>query len=149
MSLVSIVNNLSASLNGSVVTAKQGEAAAEFAEGFDLTLTNGDYLQLGGQFATGGSSKIYDKDTHLPLATPAYWHFWSTKDCYLQFVGATSNVIVPVTALVPFVYAGNTILAAANTTDIASSEPTLEAIDHLMIGNWDGNTLVCKLTIFY
>lgn len=148
MATLSITNNLTGTMaDGSVQTAKQGVAGNDFDEAYDLT-TNGIYLSSSGSLPTGGSVTVYDDDTHIP-ANPVYSWFWTDKVGYIQLVGATSNIIIPLYAYVPFVWYGNTLLAAGNTTDIASSEPTLEDIDHIKIGNWSGSTMVYAAKFFY
>lgn len=147
MATLSVVNNLTGTFQGATHTAKQGLPDSDFSEGYDITVT-GYPTVLVGALATGGSIKLYDDDTTVP-ADPVYWHLWTDKNGYLQLVGATSNIILPIAAYVPWVLYGHTMLAAANTTDIASVEPTLEDIDHIMLGNFSGSSMTWRLTLVY
>jgi hypothetical protein len=146
---LTVVNNLTAvGVGGTVLLAKQGGVAAEFDEGYAVTVT-GYPLSIEAAIPTATVVKVYDDDTHTP-ANPLYWHFWATANLYVQFVGATSQFTVPLHAYVPLVLYGNTILAAANTTDLTGgAEPTLEDVDHVNLANYSGGSADYKVVIVY
>lgn len=149
MAVLSVVNNLTGTLvDGSTVTAKQGLASADFNEGKDVTVT-GYGFRLYEAIATASVRKLFDTAIDVPTA-PLYFHFWADGTCYLQVIGATTSFTVKVVAGLPFVLVNNTFLAAGATTAIAGgSEPAVEAVAKLYVGNYSGASVSYGLTIVY
>lgn len=138
-----IINSLSMESNGSTTTAKQGATTDVATEPFDLTVA-GSALEVKGSLATASGKTLWDEDNDVPVDL-LYGHFWADQDCYLQLIGQSTNVTVPISAKVPFVF-GAGILAAANTT-VLSAEPSLEDLDSVRVWNESGNTMNYRLVI--
>lgn len=95
-----------------------------------------------GTLATATVITMYDDDNDLP-ADWDYLFFWADAICYLQLIGSAGNVTHRIAAGQPFVLPGyDSILPAASTTLITGgSEPTMEDIDSIALGNYTGSTL--------
>lgn len=140
MSVLNLWNYFSVSSQGAEKTGKQGAITDAAQTPFAVTV-DGLVHEVTGQIATATVKALWDDDDDLP-ATVDYFFFVADQNCYLQFVGAAVNFTVPILAKVPFVLSGNTILAAANNTDITGgSEPAVVEIDHINCGNYSGSTL--------
>lgn len=140
MSTLKIRSDFTISVNGRTVTGKQGATTDAADDYFEITV-DGKVIESHEQLATATVRTLWDDDSHTPVDFD-YFFFWADQDCYLQFVGATINFTVKVEAKVPFVLSFDSILAAADTTDITGgTEPTLEDIDHVVLGNYSGNTM--------
>lgn len=141
MATLNIVNNFSLESQGSTFTGKQGLAASEFAEEFGITVT-GTIHQVIGSLATASVKAVYDDDDDVP-ADWDYLFFWADQDCYIQIIGSGTNVTFKVAAKQPFVLPGfDLVLGAADTTAITGgTEPTLQDVDQVTIGNYSGTTM--------
>lgn len=146
---LTIVNNLEGvDITGNTFFAKQGGVADDFSEGADVTVT-GYKQQVAGALSTATVRKLFDDDEDFPT-DPLYFHFWASGACYLQVIGATTNFVIPISAEMPWVLRGNTILAAADTTAITGgATPSLEDIDSIVLGNYSGASIDYCLTIVY
>jgi hypothetical protein len=138
---LSIVNNFEMESLGTVKRGKQGSIADAFDEAFDLTVDGACHI-VEDELATSSVATLWDEDDDSP-ADFDYMHFWADQDCYIQIIGTGTNVIFKVEAKVPFVLPGfDDILAAANTTAITGgAEPSLTAIDSIIVGNYSGQTM--------
>jgi hypothetical protein len=138
---LSILSNFEVDdVSGNTVTGKQGPATASFSTPFDVTV-NGAIHYVPGILATATVQTVYDNDDDVPI-TFQFGFFWASVVMYLQVIAAGSNYIHKVLANVPFWIPGyDTMLAAANTTPITGgTEPTLTAIDSIVIGNYSGGS---------
>lgn len=140
MATLLITNYFSLQNEGVEISGKQGSITDDPKEPFSITIT-GNSQQIQGTCATATVKKLWDDDESL-TATITYFFFWSDQNCYLQFVSGSTNFTIQILAKVPFIMSGNTLLAAANTTDITGgATPSVAEIDHINIGNYSGNTL--------
>lgn len=133
-----INNRFALSSQGSVVSGKQGLPASGDNDDYAVTVS-GKTHRLSGSAARNTATVLYDNDNDGP-ATFTNLYLWVDQDCVLQIVGPSSNVILPVKAYQPFTLSGGTILAAANTTPIAGTEPTLGVIDNFILGYYDSDS---------
>ena len=150
---LSILNSYSMSSQGHTHTGKQGAASDAATTSFDLTASTtpaitGTAHEVTGSLATATVVTIWDEDDDKPSDFD-YMHLWADQDCYLQFIGTTTNFIVKVAAKVPFTISGyDNLLAAADTTAITGgTEPTLTDIDSIILGNYSGSTLNYRASI--
>lgn len=132
-----INNRFALSAQGSVVSGKQGLPTSGDNDDYAVTVS-GKYHRVVGSAARNTATLMYDNDNDGPL-TFTNLYLWADKDCVLQIIGPSSNVILPVKAYQPFTLSGGTVLAAANTTPISTSEPTLGAIDSFYLGYYDSD----------
>jgi len=141
MATLSILSNFSLPSQGLTVQGKQGAAADALTDELDITVSGTYHLVLG-TLATATVRTVFDDDDDVP-ADWDYLYLWADQDCYIQLVGATGNAVFKVEATVPFWLPGfDAVLAVANTTIITGgSEPSLEDIDSVVIGNYSGTTL--------
>lgn len=139
MAEIRIISNIEIDgQGGGVLSGKQGDA--EDADTDPVILDgDGDGFVVAGTLATATAVKIYDDDTHTPTSFLAM-HLWTSVDMYVQVIGATSNVIFPVEAEVPFMLSSSLMLAAANTTPLSGSAPSTEDIDSIVIQNNSGGS---------
>lgn len=145
MSTLKIINNFTIDTLGRTRTGKQGAAVNDFDAEHEVTV-DGTMHEYIGPVATATVKKVWDKDTHLPTGFD-YGYFWSDTACYLQLVSGATEVVIPVTALVP-VAVPHSIVATAGTTDITGgSEPTVAVLDHINVGNYSGGSLNCQLSL--
>lgn len=151
MATLSIINNFEMAAQGHTHSGKQGTYSDSSSTAFELTASTTPAItglahSVTGSLATATWITLWDDDNDYP-ADFDYLHFWADQDCYLQFVGTATNFTVKVAAKVPFTLSGfDELLAAASTTDL-SAEPTMESIDHIMLGNHSGSTLNYRLTL--
>lgn len=139
MSLL-ITNYFSLQNEGVEISGKQGSYTDDPKEPFSITVT-GNAHQAQGTCATSTVKKIWDDDESI-VTTITYFFFWADQDCFIQFVTSGTNFVVPVLAKTPFILSGNTMIAAANNTDISGgASPSVVEIDHINIGNYSGNLL--------
>lgn len=123
---------------GRSLTGKQG-AATDTVETPEIVSVTGAIHNVIGSLATASGQTIWDEDDDVP-ADWNYLYFWADQDCYLQLIGQTSQVSLPVKALVPHTQYGDQLLAAVNTTPLAAA-PALEDIDSVRIWNQSGSTM--------
>jgi hypothetical protein len=140
-----IINTVSMETQGRTHTGKQGD--------YDDTAATPKTISLGGQIhsmigslATATGVTVWDDDDDAPTDWD-YLYFWADQDCYIQLIGASTNVSLPIKAGVPFTLYGDDVLAAANTTPLAAA-PSLEAIDSVRIWNQSGNTMNFDFKVF-
>jgi hypothetical protein len=136
---LNVANYFSVVSNGQQSIGKQGNATDDPKTEYAVSVT-GNVTKKSGQLATATASLIYGSQD---LLTPfTYLHFWADQDCYLQFIGSSTNVTVKVKALVPYVMSVDGILPAANTTEITGgATPSLQTIASIYLGNYSGTTL--------
>jgi hypothetical protein len=140
MATLSITNNFELDSNGRLKTGKQGLAASGFGTPLEITVTGTCHF-MEGSLATATVITVWDDDNDFP-ADFDYLYLWADQDLYIQLIGSAGNVTIKVEATQPFVLPGfDTILPAANTTLITGgTEPTMEDIDSVALGNYSGNT---------
>lgn len=140
MATLSIISNFTATLQGLEVSGKQGLAASGIADALDITV-GGQVHKVVGSLGTATISTVWDDDNDSPTDFD-FLFFWADVDMYIQLIGSGTNVIFKVDGTVPFWLPGfDTLLAAADTTPIAGgTEPTLQDIDSVVIGNYTGGT---------
>lgn len=140
MATLNITNFFELDSQGAVKTGKQGTSTDGPKTPFPVTVT-GLCHQITGTVADDAIETIWDEDSDTP-ADFDYLHFWADQDCYLQIIGAATNVIFPIEAKVPFVLSANTMLAAADTTAMtAGVAPSVAAIDSIIVSNMSGSAL--------
>lgn len=141
MATLNIINRFSLSANGRLHAGHQGASSVDPQDPMTLTV-DGRVHDGSGSLATASVRTIYDDDSDFPQDFDYFW-FKADQDCYIQLIGATANVIIKVEANVPIVLPGfDSILAAADTTAITGgTEPTMEDIDSIVIGNYSGSTM--------
>jgi hypothetical protein len=132
---LSILNSFELDSNGRLKSGKQGEADSAVGTAFELTVSGTCHF-LEGTLATATVITLWDDDNDFPADFDYLY-------CYLQFVGTATNFTLKVEAYCPFVLPGfDELLAAASTTLITGgTEPTMESIDSVALGNYSGNTL--------
>jgi hypothetical protein len=140
-----ISNFWSLELQGETYTGKHGASTDSTDDPFEITGIDEIESDVG-QLATATARTLWDEDSDNPADVLYFW-FWADQDCYLQVIGATTNFVVAVEAKVPFVLSANTMLAAANTTAISGSAPSVEAIDSIVAQNNSGNTMNYKFAV--
>lgn len=146
MSTLSIINSIDVTINGKPVQGWQGtDEDAIATDPFDITVGDEAHVQ-DFSLATATALKVWDDDTHKP-STIIIFHIVADQNIYVQVIGATSNIIFAVTAGCPFTFTGNTMLAAANTTAMSGSAPTLEEIDSIVIQNNSGTTTTGRVIV--
>lgn len=133
-----ILNSFSMESQGRTIAGKQGDAADTVSDVKSVTVA-GTVHELIGSLATAAGTTVWDDDDDSP-ADWLYLYFWADQDCFLQLIGATSQVSLPIKAGVPHTQYGDQLLAAANTTALAAA-PTLEDIDSVRIWNESGTTM--------
>ena len=146
MATLNIYNHFTYVGQGRTIEGKHGESDDAVTDGQAITVT-GPVEEKIGTLATATACKIWDEDEDAPSDID-YLYFWADKDCYIQIIGQTTNVVFPVEAFVPFVLSGNTLLAAANTTALSGAAPSVEAIDSVVIQNNSGNEMNYHLAVF-
>lgn len=136
---LNIANYFSVVSNGSQAMGKQGNATDDPKTEYAISIT-GNVTRKANTLATATVNQLYGTQD---LLTPfTYLHFWADQDCYLQFIGSSTNVTVKVKALVPYVMSVDGILPAANTTEITGgATPSLQTIASIYLGNYSGTTL--------
>ena len=140
-----IWNRFSIDTKGQTFTGKHGAITLSTDDPFEVTVS-GDMHCVPGTLSTATVVTVYDDDDDVPVNWN-YLFLWADQNCYIQLIGASTNVILPVLATVPFVLAPLTssslgVLAAANTTIITGgAEPTLTDIDSVVIGNYSGTSM--------
>ena len=147
MATLSIINSFSMASQGVTRTGKQGAAANSATTAFDLTASTtpaiaGTIHSVTDTLATATVVTIWDEDSDSPVDFD-YFHVWADQIFYVQVIGTATNFIVKVAAYVPFVLAGfDDILAAADTTIITGgAEPSVTAVDSIVLGNYSGTTM--------
>ena len=134
---LNIICNFEVTARGVTFTGRQGaDTSAENNDAFIVSVT-GDCHQMAGTLATATALKVWDDDTHKP-SDFTYMFFVADVDMYIQIVGTATNATLNCVAGVPFILSYDQILAAANTTDISGSAPSMEDIDHVVIQNNSG-----------
>lgn len=140
MATLNTWNYFSLVAQGTEATGKQGTSTDDPLTPFPITVTGTRHTAVG-SIADDAIATIWDEDDDNPTDFD-FLHFWADQDCFLQIIGTATNTIFPVKAKVPFTLSGNTILAAADTTVMtAGVEPTLTAIDSIVVSNMSGSTL--------
>lgn len=139
MSILSILNSFQLDSQGLTKSGKQGAIADALDTPYEVTVTGNINYQTG-QIATASIVTLFDDDNNQP-ADWDYLYLWADQPVYLQLIGSGSNVIFKIAAYQPFVLPGfDSLLAAANTTPITTTEPTLTDIDAVVLGNYSGST---------
>lgn len=147
MATLSILCSYSLELQGRTYAGKQGSADDDVDTPFDVTLTSGIAFESIGVLATATARTIWDEDSFQPVDIQ-FGFFWCDVDMYIQFIGQATNVVFPVEAKIPFTISANTLLAAANTTALSGSAPSVEAIDSIVIQNNSGGSGNYHLALF-
>jgi hypothetical protein len=133
-----ILNSFSMETQGRTLTGKQGTSTDLVTDAKEITV-DGTAHDVIGSLATATGKTVWDEDDDVP-ADWDYLYFWADQDCYLQLIGQTTQVSLPIKAGVPHTQYGDQILAAANTTALVAA-PSLEDIDSVRIWNESGNTM--------
>lgn len=123
---------------GTTYSGQQGDADNGSGSPVEVTVT-GLVQRNTGSLATATARTIWDEDADNPVDFDYLW-FKSDQACYVQLIGSSTNYVVPVAADVPVRLPGQ-FLAAANTTPISGSAPSLESVDSIVIQNNSGNTM--------
>lgn len=145
---LSLLNNFSTTIQGNVITGKQGAVADSFSTAYALSITGYTHRVIN-TIATATVNTIYDASNDFP-ATFAYAHFWADHIVYLQIVGSATNGVFKIAPFVPFTISGyGSILAAATTTLITGgAEPAVTAVSKIAVGNYSGSAANFILSIF-
>ena len=142
MATLSLWNYFSLPSNGVLRTGKQGTTTDAPQTPLDVTIP-GTGIFFGGTLVTATPRLVYDDSVDFPVAFD-YMHYWCSVNSYIQLIFGATNVILPVLAKVPFVLgplAANLVgLAAANTTPMTGTEPTLTDLDKVYVSQWSGST---------
>lgn len=147
MATLSILSNFSLPSLGLTIKGKQGLATATIDEPLEISVSGTDHV-VRGSLATDSKKTIFDDDDDVP-ATFDYLFFWADQDCFLQLIATATNVIFKIEATVPFWMPGfGSLLAAANTTEVSTgSDPSVTAIDSVVVLNRSGSTMNYLLAI--
>ena len=139
--VLSIISNFSYVNQGVTHTGKQGLAADDFLEALDITTTGPCYI-IPFLLPTATVRTFWDEDSNFPVDFD-HGYIWADGKIYVQLIGSATNFTMPVAATVPFWIPGfDELLAAANTTPITGgTEPTMETIDSIAIGNYTGSNV--------
>lgn len=141
MATLKIINTFEFSALGQKLSGKHG--LAEDSSGLPLEVdVEGLAHYIPFSLATAAVQTVYDDDSDVPDDW-VYLYLWADQDIYIQLIGSSTNVIFKVEAYQPFVLPGfDSLLAAADTTIITGgSEPSLQDIDSVVIGNYSGSTV--------
>ncbi len=137
MATLNIKNNFEMTSDGVSISGKQGDAADNDTDAFEVTVTgNSHYVK--GTLATASIVTVYDDDDDVP-ADWVYLYLWNEVDMYIQIIGPTQSVIFKVLAKAGFTLTYDSILAAASATAISGgAEPSIVDIDSIVLGNYSG-----------
>lgn len=133
-----ILCSFSVTINGVTYTGKQGTSTDGTDDVFSVTV-DGKSHGLASQLATATVVTLWDDDTNSPIDFD-YLFFWCDQDVTFQVVGSGSQYAIKQLAKVPIIMTYDSMLAAANTTDITTTEPSFTDIDHVNAGNYSGTT---------
>ena len=125
---LNIINNFELNNLGINIAGQQGIPGGGSAPTDPFLLSvNGQSQMTPGTLATATAQKIWDAAINVP-ATFAYFFFVADQNCYLQFITSATNFIVLTVAGVPFVLSSQSMLAAAATTAMTGTTPTVTSI---------------------
>jgi hypothetical protein len=149
MANLGIVSRFEIEINGTTFAANQGESDSSPDELYSFSespTVTGLVYPFVGQVPTATVRTLWDEDSNYPVDFD-YLYCWADQIIYLQLIGQTGNVTHKIRPYFPFWLCGyGSILPAANTTLITGgSEPTMEAVDSIAIGNYSGSTVNVKL----
>ena len=133
-----ILCNFSLLTQGRTVKGKQGEADSAFLTPYELSV-DGKFHEVITTLATATAMTAWDDDSHFP-ADFDFLFFWADQDTYLQLIASATNVVLTMKAYIPFIASYDTLLAAASTTAISGSAPSVTDIDSVVIQNNSGST---------
>lgn len=147
MASLRVLNNWQLNVGGLVRGGAQGGSSQPFFDPASVTVA-GTIHGTRVVVPTATVLALWDDDDDSPTN---FDYFWVKADvaAYLQLVGATSSVVIPLVADTPFVLSGgDQILGAGSTTDITGgTEPTLEDIDHINLGNYSGGDATVEYAV--
>lgn len=145
MATLYITDSFETKLLGVTYTGRQGDADNTAGDPVAVT-TAGTKQGNVGTLAVDTARTIWDEDADNPVDFIFLW-FKADQDCYVQLIGATVNMIVPVKADVPVRLPG-TFLAAASTTPMSGTEPVVENVDSVVIQNNSDSIMNYEWSIF-
>lgn len=149
--ILNIINNFSLlAANGQTFQGAQGPIANLPSTPINLanvSLTGifgspsfqGVVFEAASTLATATALKVWDTAVMKP-ATWNYFFIWADQPLYVQFITSATNFIAQILPAVPFVMSVDGVLAAANTTPMSGSAPTLVAVSTVYIQNNSGTT---------
>lgn len=141
MATLQITNFFNLLSQGVERTGKQGTTTDAPQTPLAVTVT-GTGIFYGGVLVTATPRLVYDDSVDFPIAFD-YLHYWCSANSYIQLIFGATNVILPVLAKTPFCLAplaANLVgLAAANTTPMTGTEPTLTDLDKIYVSQWSGS----------
>lgn len=138
MADLSLISRFTVELNGVEFSGKQGSAADAAADAFVIDVDRGELKT--GSLETATARTLWDEDADNPTGF-GFLFLWASADCYVQLIGQATNYVQKVEAKVPFVLGSDQMLAAANTTALSGTEPSVEAVDSVVIQNNSGSPL--------
>jgi hypothetical protein len=152
MANLNIIDRFSIEVNGTTFAANHGESdtlASEFYAFSESPTVTGLIYTYIGQIPTATVRTAWDEDSNFPTDFDYLW-FWADQTVYLQLIGQTGSETVKVRKYAPFKLSGyGSIRPVASTALITgSSEPSMEEIDSIAIGNYSGSTANVKLFLF-
>ncbi len=134
---LSITNNFSLNNQGQIITGQQGAITTAPTAAFVIA-TTGTSKYLEGTLATATVVTAYNAANDFP-ATFIYAFYWADQVSYIQLVGSATNCVLKVAA---------TQLAAASTSIITGgSEPAVETLAKIVLGNYSGVSMNYILAI--
>ncbi len=136
---LSLSNFFSYVNQGQTISGSQGPITATSSTPLAVT-TTGPSKYLEGTVATATAQTVYTAANDFP-ATFINFFYWADQASYLQIIGSATNVVIACAATQPFVLGNNQILAAANTTPISGSAPSVTAVGKVVIQNNSGTTM--------
>ncbi len=144
---LNIVSNFSLITNpGSILSGQQGTVDTTGPNDAFVLAVNGQGQSTPFQLASATAQKIWDSTINVP-ATFQFVHIVCDQALYIQFITSATNFIVQQTAGIPFVMTVASLLAAANTTPLAGSAPSITAIAKIYIQQNSGVAANGQFTI--
>jgi hypothetical protein len=137
---LNIVSNFQLASLGAFLVGQQGLPGGGSATTDPFLLAvNGKGEVKEFSLATATAQKMWDSSTSV-FTTFSYIHFVADQNFYLQFITSATNFILVATAGIPFVMSSQSILAAANTTAMVGTAPSVTAIAKIYIQQNSGST---------
>ena len=140
-----LINNLEITVRGKTISVWQGTADDSLPADVMRLSVDGNTNYQPFTIGTGVARELWNSSEDKP-ADFDFMFFVADQNMFLQVICTATNFIVPVLAGVPFVLAPKTdaltakALAAANTTAISGTAPTVTAIAKIVVQNNSGET---------
>ena len=149
---LNVLCNFSVTIRGVTFTGKQGAGTDNILSPFVVSV-DGDGHVVPFTMLNGATLTIWDDDDDKP-ADFDFLFVVADQNFFIQVIASATNFIVPQLAKVPFILAPKTdaatakCLAAANTTIMSGTAPSVTEIDSVVIQNNSGSTMYGTFAVF-